>query len=188
MIKFISASIFCIFCHTALAANLSNEETMRLNFAKDFDLRQIQINNDTVMGGLSSSRISINNNAVNFSGLVSLDNNGGFASTQFNVIGDIPDTIRCKLIVKGDGKRYQLRLKTAALQFGEAFIAEFTTLDGEISEHIFTIDDFRIGFRGRTIQNGPALDFAKVKQVGILIADKQQGGFSIDLHTVAFEQ
>ncbi|MCW3173157.1 CIA30 family protein [Shewanella subflava] len=188
MIKFISACIFCLSCHTVLAANLSNEETMKLNFARDFDLRQIQINNDTVMGGLSSSRVSINNDAITFTGLVSLDNNGGFASTQFSVINQIHAANRCTLRVKGDGKRYQLRLKTAALQFGEAFIAEFTTLEGEISEHIFTVDDFHIGFRGRTIQNGPALDFAKVEKVGILIADKQQGSFSIDLHTIAFEK
>lgn len=41
-----------------------------------------RIVNDGVMGGLSSSRVSVNDDKIIFSGNVSLENNGGFASLR----------------------------------------------------------------------------------------------------------
>ncbi|WP_434952828.1 CIA30 family protein [Shewanella sp. HL-SH4] len=160
---------------------------MELQFADSHHIKSMNINNDTVMGGLSSSHVNKSKQSVDFSGLVSLDNNGGFASVEFVLLTELEQASVCKLIVKGDGKRYQLRFKTADLQYGEAYIAEFTTQKDQISEHVFKVDDFRIGFRGRTVHNGPALNLAKINRVGILIADKQQGQFDIALHSISFQ-
>jgi hypothetical protein len=43
--------------------------------------------------------------------------------------------------------------------------------------------DFRASFRGRAV-DAPQLVFAEVKELGILIADKQAGSFRIQLQHV----
>ncbi|UJF22846.1 CIA30 family protein [Shewanella sp. OMA3-2] len=188
MFKSLSILIFTFGTIAAFASNLPQEEPkVELQFADARHVKSININNDTVMGGLSSSHVTQSAQSVNFSGSVSLDNNGGFASVEFVLLTEPKQASRCQLIVKGDGKRYQLRVKTADLQYGEAYIAEFTSQKDQISEHVFHVDDFKIGFRGRTVHNGPALNLAKVERVGILIADKQQGHFDIALHSLSFQ-
>jgi NADH dehydrogenase [ubiquinone] 1 alpha subcomplex assembly factor 1 len=185
MFKLLTILIFVLGC---FASQLAIGKTkVELQFADSHHIKSMNINNDTVMGGLSSSHVSKSKQSVDFSGLVSLDNNGGFASVEFVLLTELEQASVCKLIVKGDGQRYQLRFKTADLQYGEAYIAEFTTQKDQISQHVFKVDDFRIGFRGRTVHNGPALNLAKVEKVGILIADKQQGQFDISLHSISFQ-
>ncbi|MGZ9897343.1 CIA30 family protein [Shewanella gaetbuli] len=144
------------------------------------------INNDTVMGGFSSSRIDHKKDHVIFSGVVSLENNGGFASVQCDIPSPTKVVNQCIIKVKGDGKRYQLRLKTAELKYGEAYVAEFNTLAGQVTEHIFIASDFQLSFRGRDINTGPELQFSDVEKVGWLIANKQQGNFNISLYSIEF--
>jgi hypothetical protein len=69
---------------------------------------------DAVMGGVSSSRLRHDpaGHAV-FEGVVSLDNNGGFASVRSRP-GELgaPGAVSYVLDVRGDGKRYKLNLRT----------------------------------------------------------------------------
>nr|WP_309477241.1 CIA30 family protein [Tenacibaculum aquimarinum] len=93
-------------------------EIMVFNFNKNADINKWLITNDNVMGGLSTSKMTLNNegNGV-FSGTVSLDNNGGFAMTRLPVDLIIDDR-KTKVVVKlkGDGKAYQFRIKSSNSQ------------------------------------------------------------------------
>ena len=69
--------------------------------------------NDGVMGGRSTSKISLTDERTAlFTGFVSLENNGGFASTRaaFQSL-DLSAYEGVTLRVKGDGRRYQLRFR-----------------------------------------------------------------------------
>ncbi len=137
------------------------------------------ISNDTVMGGVSRSRVDFNDETLLFSGNLSLDNNGGFASTfryrqHLGLDNDSPLIIR----VKGDGRRYQLRLRTPQAR-GLSYKAEFATLPGSWVEHAFIAQDFTATWRGRWVSNAPQLQFDQVNALGFLLADKVEGEFEL---------
>jgi NADH dehydrogenase [ubiquinone] 1 alpha subcomplex assembly factor 1 len=146
------------------------------------------INNDTVMGGISQSNIESKQRVLLFTGTVSLDNNGGFASTESIFTHQITDESLLTLEVKGDGKTYQIRLKTPYLSQGEAYVANFTSGADKLTRHEFTAEDFTVSFRGRTVANAPSLNFDDIVRVGFLVAQKQQGPFSIELHSMQFSR
>ena len=88
-----------------------------LNSIKIFDfnsksnINSWQIVNDVVMGGKSSSTITINKEGHGqFSGTVSTENNGGFSSVRhiFKSVS-VKKTSKICALIKGDGKDYQLR-------------------------------------------------------------------------------
>ncbi|WP_175405870.1 CIA30 family protein [Shewanella sp. MEBiC00475] len=148
------------------------------------------INNDTVMGGVSQSQVSIDGqqNLLLFTGSVSLENNGGFASTESILTSQITAASLLTLVVKGDGKTYQIRLKTPSLSNGEAYVANFTTRVDTITQHAFTAADFTVSFRGRSVVNAPELHFEDIDRIGFLVAQKQQGPFAIELHSIQFDR
>src|SRR5690606_13933798 len=78
------------------------------------NLSHWQVVNDVVMGGCSQAKFLINNAGYGeFSGQVSLENNGGFSSVKysFNQI-DMDAFTKVRIKIKGDTHRYQLRLKS----------------------------------------------------------------------------
>lgn len=169
------------------SANATSEDTMLFHFADKDHFEHWQINNDTVMGGISQSHITQHpQQALLFTGTVSLANNGGFASTESRMIKQIPAVSAITVTVKGDGKTYQLRLKSPALSYGEAYVANFTTQADTLTQHRFTESDFSVSFRGRSVANAPTLAFADIDKMGFLVAQKQQGPFTIELHSVEF--
>ncbi len=83
------------------------------DFNSNSELSDWYVVNDGVMGGLSRGSLEINKvgNAV-FSGKVSLENNGGFTSIRYPfTTRNIEGYPYLVLRVKGDGKRYQVRVK-----------------------------------------------------------------------------
>ena len=82
------------------------------DYNKSSELKNWRVVNDDVMGGVSKSQVYENlEGYIEFSGNVSTDNNGGFASLRYNC-GKITveDNTKIILKVKGDGKKYQLRI------------------------------------------------------------------------------
>jgi hypothetical protein len=79
------------------------------DFDRNSNANEWRIIDDVVMGGRSNGKFTIDNdgNGV-FSGIVSLDNNGGFSSVryQFDKIKTTKDS-RVTIRLKGDGKEYQ---------------------------------------------------------------------------------
>jgi hypothetical protein len=145
-----------------------------------------QVINDGVMGGLSSSRMQTTKEAVGrFEGIVSLENNGGFASVRM-VLGELDLSTFDGLIVRvaGDGKRYRLRLRTDRRFDGVAYQATFDTGPGEWETIEIPFDSFVPTFRGRILRDQPPLNTATICQLGFMIADKQAGRFRLDIEWV----
>jgi hypothetical protein len=136
------------------------------------------------MGGVSVSRLSQAPGALLFDGMLSLENNGGFASFRGPVRFPAGSGVLL-LTVRGDGKRYKLTLKLddrpGTAQYQAAFVAppEWQTLR-------FKPDDFAASFRGRAVE-APAVRFADAQYVGLLISDRQAGAFRIEVKDIATE-
>ncbi|MCF8367949.1 MAG: CIA30 family protein [Bacteroidales bacterium] len=144
--------------------------------------------NDDVMGGVSESKIAINSNGTaTFSGTISGDNFGGFASVRAR-IENIPDENfkGVQIRLKGDGKSYNIRFRTDLNFDGYAYQAKVLTQENVWKEYKIPFKDFEPKFRGRTLSGKPELESKNIMQTGILIADKQFGEFSLDIDWIKF--
>ena len=127
-----------------------------------------RIVNDGVMGGLSQSQIAMTADKIGvFQGSVSLENNGGFASvrtnpTDFGLTGSKGLSLR----IKGDGRRYQLRLRTDGRFDGIAYASSFDTVEDEWITVKVDFQDCSPIFRGRTVPDAPELDPERIRQIG----------------------
>ncbi|NNJ70785.1 MAG: CIA30 family protein, partial [Kiritimatiellales bacterium] len=120
-----------------------------------------------------------------FRGVVSLENNGGFASVRHDLESlALSGKDGIMLRVKGDGKRYQLRLRTSGRFDGMAYKADFQTVQGQWQELRFPWSKFTATFRGRFVPDAPQLKASDIRQVGFLISDKQEGSFELAIKTV----
>lgn len=141
---------------------------------------------DRVMGGISRSRMRFDpaGHAV-FEGTVSLEQNGGFASVRAAMSppgGEPVGAIR--LEVMGDGKRYKLALRLDGSFDGVSYQAAFDTRAGEWMIIDLPLAAFIPGFRGRQVA-APPLNWQAVRQVGLLISDKQTGPFALALRRIS---
>jgi len=140
-----------------------------------------RIINDSVMGGISTSKMEIlPNEKGQFSGLVSLENNGGFASTR-GLLTNKPTKsfTKVKIRVKGDGKKYSFRIRTADNFDGVSYKLDFVTQTAQWEEILLPLADFIPTWRGRLLQNMPFINATKIREVGFLISNKQAGAFSL---------
>jgi len=151
-----------------------------MDFSNPNTLRDSWIVNDGVMGGVSQSSLRQDEDGMFFEGMVSLENNGGFASMRSSV--RFPQgTQLIELIAKGDGKRYKLVLHTE-LAPRVTYVADFIALP-TWQTYRFNLSQFKSTFRGRDV-NAPALSFSDVIDFGILISNNQAGSFAIQLKTL----
>lgn len=142
---------------------------------------------DRVMGGVSSSRLRPDpaGHAV-FEGDVSLDRHGGFASVR-SAAGDCgsPGAGRCLLEVRGDAKRFKLKLLTDDSFDGIHYQAAFMPSPAEWRVIDIPLAAFRPTFRGRDVPHAPPLDAGRIRQVGLMIADRQAGPFALAIRHIS---
>ncbi|MBU3621483.1 CIA30 family protein [Polynucleobacter sp. CS-Odin-A6] len=151
-----------------------------MDFTNPNVMRDCWIVNDGVMGGMSQSSLRQDAQGMVFEGLVSLENNGGFASMRSSA-GFPRGTQLLKLLTKGDGQRYKLILRTALaprVTYAADFIAEPTW-----QTYQFSASQFKTTVRGQLV-NAPILSFSDVIEFGILISNHQAGSFAIQLKTL----
>jgi NADH dehydrogenase [ubiquinone] 1 alpha subcomplex assembly factor 1 len=156
-----------------------------IDFADTGEKGRWETVNDVVMGGLSEGRMAVADGAAIFTGVVSLENFGGFASVR-----SLPREFDLRgydgliVMVRGDGRRYRLRLKTDDDFEGFAYQATFFTVPGEWTEPCLSFDEFFPVFRGSLVDGAPALDPAGIRRVGFMIADRQEGPFRLEIRKV----
>lgn len=155
-------------------------------FNKTSNLKNWTIVDDAVMGGKSSGHFKLNEDGMGmFYGRVSLDNNGGFSSIQYR--GDSIDTQGYKEIVlriKGDGKRYQFRVK-ANLDDNHSYVSYFTTT-GEWQTLIVKLKDLFPRFRGRNLSI-PKFSGDAIEELGFLVANKKTEEFTLLIEHIGLQ-
>lgn len=170
-----------------LPPNLAVESAEKAIFLFDFKrlgkVSDWRVVNDGVMGGLSRSQVMLSeDNNFLFQGTVSLENNGGFSSVRtsprdYNLDGYHGIILR----LKGDGKKYQFRLRTDDRFDGISYRFHFKT---EINNWIIIRVPFNECipvFRGRILDNVEPIIPKQIQQIGFLIADKQAGPFKLEV-------
>ena len=166
---------------------MSDPDTTRLlfDFGDPGAVAEWDSIDDRVMGGVSSSRLRHDpaGHAV-FEGTVSLERSGGFASIRSTPDDrGRPAAQTCFIEARTTGKRYKLNLLTddafdsINYQAGFAPSATWQTL------HI-PLSTFRATFRGREVPGAPALDPARIRQVGLMIAERQAGAFALEVRRI----
>jgi hypothetical protein len=165
-------------------AVLETKRTL-IDFSQDVQLRWFVVN-DGVMGGRSSSTLARGRGGTAvFEGVLSLENNGGFASVRAGLPTQALQGVTAILLrVRGDGKRYQLRLRPGRRMDGVAFASSFQTVADEWVTVELPISSFEPTFRGYRPRRAEPLDPAAVGQLGLMLTDKQEGPFRLELEWV----
>ncbi len=158
------------------------ESPMRVLFNFEGDGRRWRVIDDGVMGGLSEGTWAVSQGLGVFSGMLSLENNGGFSSVRSDGVGPSCSGVTSFLIrVKGDGRSYQFRVRDSMAFDGASYRMTFDTEAGVWQEIVLPLEGFEASFRGRVLGDYPALAGEKVTTVGFLLADKQPGLFRLEV-------
>lgn len=154
---------------------------------------------DVVMGGVSQSGLSlIGQEQAVFSGEVSTENSGGFASVRtknfeppFNFLG----WEGMRLRVRGDGQRYKFILRNSQKWDSPAYIYSFDTQPDTWLSVDVPFSDMVPTFRAKSMPNTPALDPAQIHSFQMMLSkfeyDRQlnpcfrPGPFSLELSSIS---
>ena len=134
-------------------------------------------------GGLSQSEVILSgSNSAVFQGTISLENNGGFASTRkipklYNLAGY--DGIMVRL--KGDGKKYQFRMRMDDRFDGISYRYPFKTDTNKWIKIRMPFNECVPVFRGRVLDGVEPLSANRIQQIGFLISDRQSGSFKLEI-------
>jgi len=164
--------------------------TTLLDFDDAADLALWRPVDDVVMGGVSRSSFERAGAGVaRFSGNVSLENFGGFASVRTPPRDwDAAGAQAFLLRVRGDGKTYKFTVRTSDGFDGIQYQSRFTTTAGEWTDVRLPVREFVATFRGRKVPFAASLDPAKARAIGFMISDKQAGPFELLVDRIAIER
>jgi len=167
---------------------MSAQSTLLDNFTPQ-QILNWRIINDGVMGGISSSQMNILPEGIGkFSGKVSLENNGGFASTRATLAEPLTIAYTKVIIkVKGDGKKYSFRIQPYSNFERVSYKQDFTTEPDKWLIIELPLADFIPTWRGRILPNQPPIEATKIQQIGFLISDKQEGAFELLVDWIKLE-
>jgi len=138
---------------------------------------------DVVMGGSSASMLtSSGEGSAFFTGFISLENGGGFASVRSpSIERELAGRRGLRLRFRGDGQRYRLRVRMDAAFDGIAYEMQFSGERGEWTVADLFLREFVPVFRGKVVRDAEPLDPARILSFGILITRDQPGTFRLEL-------
>jgi len=164
------------------AGVISFEENFLLNSNLMSTTNKWRIVNDGVMGGLSSSKVIVKNDKIMFSGNVSLENNGGFASLRSPVMDyNFEKFSGIEIKIKGDGKRYSISMKETTYFTGLFYTFTFETKKDEWIVVLILFNQLKPHYFGKKMKSGKQLTTNNVKEISLLIGDKQEGNFTAEI-------
>ncbi len=146
--------------------------------------------NDNVMGGVSKGRFRVTENkTLEFSGEISLQNNGGFASIRTRPAKlDLAGYDTIALRVKGDGRSYYFDLRTPSGISAGSYRAPVKTIKDTWQEVRIPLNGFQYAAFGKLIPFAGPLVAANVQSVGFTLADKQAGKFRLEVQWIKAEK
>jgi len=145
--------------------------------------------NDNVMGGISQGTSEITDEGtLLFTGNLSLENRGGFASLRCppNQV-DLSTVRELVLRVRGDGRTYQCNLHIPTNRIAYSYRAAFTTTADKWQEIRLPLSQFGATWFGRPQADDPPVDAEKVRSIGFMIADKKAGPFKLEIDWIKCE-
>ena len=83
--------------------------------------------------------------------------------------------------IKGDGKKYQLRIKNNQSNF-YSYITTFNT-SGEWEELVISVNEMFPSFRGRKL-NQANFSHNKIEEIAFLIANKKEENFKLMIDSI----
>lgn len=174
---------FSYFLSFLLSMSYNSDITL-FAFDMDSDLSNWYIVDDVVMGGRSDGHFEINEKGHGlFYGDVSLDNNGGFSSVRYSFDEiDLRDKSTCLIRLKGDGKRYQFRVKESRYD-RHSYIQYFET-SGEWETIELPLRIMYPTFRGMEL-NMPDFPGQKMQEISILISNKKAESFQLEMDWIS---
>jgi Complex I intermediate-associated protein 30 (CIA30) len=127
---------------------------------------------DVVMGGVSESGIRLADGYALFSGNVSTDNSGGFASVRtrnFEPSFNLSNYRGIELRVRGDGQRYKLFVRTETRWDGVGYAYSFDTIADQWITIQVPFQDLVPIFRAKTVNDAP-LDTTQICSLQLMLS------------------
>ena len=153
------------------------------DFTKTADLKNWYVVNDTVMGGVSAGKMGKDATGKGlFEGHVSMDNNGGFTSVRYDAVKiKLQGYSKFLIVLKGDGKAYQFRVKTNSKDY-YAYVYSFKTT-GNWQTIEIPFSNMVPSFRGQLLNmaNFPG-DY--MEEIGMLIGNKIAEDFKMAIDNI----
>lgn len=144
--------------------------------------------NDPVMGGMSTSKVVFGDGGLVFSGNLSLENNGGFASARSPQNPEIgrraTGATSLRVHAVGDGKTYLLKVGIAGQPW--SYVQRFPTQAADPRVYELPIEGFEpVGMRLDPAPEAPqALNPSLIDEVAVYILDKQRGPFELTIRSI----
>ncbi|WP_426429742.1 CIA30 family protein [Winogradskyella sp. HB-48] len=163
------------------------QQTMTLfQFSSESNVNNWKILDDVVMGGRSNGDFKINKDGHGeYSGNVSLDNNGGFSSLRYYFeTTDTSEYSKFKIRLKGDGKSYQFRTKNSLNQ-SHSYIYKFETIN-EWQTIEIPFNAMYASFRGYRLDI-PNFKGDKMEEIAFLIGNKKEESFKLVIDSIILE-
>ena len=170
----------------AFGAMAETEPTVLASFQDKDSLKGWISVNDGVMGGVSKGGFKRTEaGTLLFSGRLSLENNGGFASIRTEPRA-MPLNGASALLIKarGDGRTYWAELRTAGQMGASSYRADLPTRKGEWVETRIPLSSFKLQAFGRSLPGGSP-DPEKVDSLGFTLADKKAGPFELEIEQIS---
>lgn len=165
---------------------LSGHHTTIYNFQKDKSTANWRIVDDGVMGGLSKGKLRVNSDGHGeYTGTVSIENNGGFSSLRYRFDAqEVSDKQTMVLRIKGDGKKYQFRVKDKTSQY-HSYIYTFET-SGKWETIKIPLADMYPSFRGRKLSI-PNFNHSQIEEIAFLVGNKKAESFELLIDRIGVE-
>lgn len=160
-----------------------NSQNIIFDFQKKSDISTWKVVDDVVMGGKSNGNFVLNEKGNGlFYGIISLDNNGGFSSVRNQFLAkNIKSASKIKILLKGDGNDYQLRIKKNKDDYF-SYVATFkTSNDWETIEIKFSEMEPR--FRGNSL-NMSNFSSNSFEEIAFLIGNKKAQDFKLEIDKI----
>ncbi len=153
------------------------------DFNTKSNIQNWRIIDDRVMGGesLSTFTLSPEGNGI-FKGHVSLENYGGFSSLRYRFDKlEVKKYSKIILKLKGDGKKYQFRIKDNSSNY-YSYTTTFST-SGAWQEIKISLEDFYPSFRGKKVDL-PNFQNGQLEEIAFLIGNKKNEDFKLLINKI----
>ena len=182
-----ASALFLASCSNAAAQWDMKGCNMYVNFETAKEAQAWRAVNDGVMGGLSSGGPSFENGHMVFEGVINT-NGGGFSSLRSPVEARaLAEASGLKMRIKSDGREYKATLRTNMTYRGRLISFQATipqTPKEKWAEVIVPFAGLRGSIFGRPLR-GASFEKGEVRELGIILADGQDGPFRLEVDWIA---